>query len=97
MNLGAHVNVFDEITLDVVLGELDTISDFVTYLRAKETFFSSTGRVMCAGEDDLLAFYLENLDEAGNFLPEQVREFTTDSYGMIHIAEGIWDQYGVHP
>ena len=51
------VHVFDERGCDTVLDELDTIEDFVAYLRAKEEFFG-THDVLCNGEENLLAVYL---------------------------------------
>jgi hypothetical protein len=53
------VHVFDDVTLDIVLSELDTIADFVQYLTAKIAFLQSCDRIHCAGEEAfLLAFYL---------------------------------------
>lgn len=54
------IHVLDEISLQVVLGELDTISDFVDYLRKKEEFSKSSTTTIMAGEEDLLALYLRN-------------------------------------
>jgi hypothetical protein len=51
------VHVFDERGCDTVLDELDTIGDFVAYLQAKEEFFG-THDVLCPGEENLLAVYL---------------------------------------
>src|SRR5216684_6069735 len=51
------IHVFDERGCDTILRELDTIGDFVAYLRAKEEFFG-THDVLCPGEENLLAVYL---------------------------------------
>src|SRR5690606_17854901 len=40
---GSFVHVLDEVTLDIILGELDTIKDLTDYLQRKETFFRSGG------------------------------------------------------
>jgi len=56
------VHVFDEESLNILMGELDTISDFVKYLVDKETFYRE-GKLTAfngGGEEDLLAFYLRN-------------------------------------
>lgn len=53
------VHVFDEVTLQIVLSELDTIVDFVEYLVKKEGLFASR-LVLAAGEEDLLGWYLLN-------------------------------------
>ena len=60
-----YVHVFDDENLDILLSELDTISDFVAYLTRKEAFLCS-GRVVSApGEEDLLAYYLTHTREDG--------------------------------
>src|SRR5258706_3388359 len=52
-------HVFDDITLDIVLRTLDTITDFLGYLSKKEEFFQSGTIISVAGEEDLLAHYLQ--------------------------------------
>ena len=59
-----YVHVFDDVTLDIVLGELDTISDFCIYLRKKEQLIQSA-TVSSSGEEDILAFYLTTMDADG--------------------------------
>jgi hypothetical protein len=55
------VHVFDEESLNILMGELDTISDFVKYLVDKETFYRQGKQTaFSGGEEDLLAFYLRN-------------------------------------
>ena len=49
------VHVFDDVTLDVILGELDTITDIVRYLRCKEEFITAGKLGVAAGEENLLA------------------------------------------
>jgi hypothetical protein len=51
------VHILDDVTLDIVLGELDTITDFTDYLSRKEALFRSR-LCMAAGEEELLAYYL---------------------------------------
>jgi hypothetical protein len=51
------VHVFDDRSLAVILGELDTITDFVQYLRDKEAFTSRPTGIVGADED-ILAMYL---------------------------------------
>jgi len=54
------VHVLDERSFAVILAELDTVTDFVEYLRAKESFLQGKTHVYLegGGEEDLLAFYL---------------------------------------
>lgn len=63
------VHVFDEWSLDVVMNELDTISDFVKYLDDKEALYARGATTMFSsgGEEDLLAFYLHQ----GRQFPEE--------------------------
>lgn len=54
------VHVFEEIALDIIMRELDTITDFVKYLMDKEAlFYRGEEVVFNGGEEDLLAFYLQ--------------------------------------
>jgi hypothetical protein len=55
-----YIHVFDEVTLDAALGTLDTVADFVDYLTKKERFVRSPFFVTAAGEEELLAFYLQS-------------------------------------
>ena len=87
------VHVFDDITLDIVLSELDTITDFVQYLTMKEWLFKQVKYLSCAGEEDLLGFYLANLDEKGNFSHSGVDAAIADPSMAVFVTEGIWDQY----
>ena len=53
------VHVWDESFLCVVMKELDTISDFVDYLQAKETFaLKNPGLVVEGGEKNILAVFI---------------------------------------
>ena len=60
-----YVHVLDDTSLEAVLGTLDTVTDFVSYLSKKEAFVGSGQMISAAGEDDLLAFYLGKLNEHG--------------------------------
>lgn len=54
------VHVFDENSLQILMTELDTISDFVGYLVEKESFYRQGKLTLFdgGGEEDLLALYL---------------------------------------
>ena len=60
-----YVHVFDDENLDILLSELDTIADFVTYLTRKEAFLCSETVVLAPGEEDLLAHYLTHTNADG--------------------------------
>jgi len=61
------VHVFDDTALSVAMGALDTISDFVTYLTKKEMFLRSGRLLVAAGEDDLVASYLQTMNDDGEY------------------------------
>jgi hypothetical protein len=55
------VHVLDEVSLPLVLGELDTATDFIDYLAKKEAAFTS-GQVMASyGEEETLAVFLTSV------------------------------------
>ncbi len=76
------VHVFDKTSLETIMGELDTIEDFVAYLSAKEALYLS-GRTTLfqGGEEDLLALYLYN----GCQFPEK--------YDLHIIDDNLWDGF----
>lgn len=77
------VQVLDERSLDVLLGELDTVSDFVKYLLDKESFYQA-GKLTIfggGGEEDLLAFYLVNNRE----FPEEPT--------VIVLDDDVWEGF----
>jgi hypothetical protein len=69
------VHVFDKTSLNAIMGELDTIEDFVAYLSAKEALYLSGKTTLFeGGEEDLLALYLHN----GRQFPEKFDLFVID-------------------
>jgi len=83
------VHVLDELTLDALLGELDTVPDLVSYLECKEKYFSKQGlTVTAAGEEQLLARYICTLIKGEHGLPEVPKG--TDYVGFV---EGDWEYY----
>jgi hypothetical protein len=65
------VHVLDEFALEVILREFDTASDFLTYLKARESFLGDRDRLVIApGEEQLVAAYLLNMrDDDHWFIP----------------------------
>ena len=59
------VHVFEDTSLEIVLRTLDTVADFTAYLQKKEDLLRSNLIVTVAGEEELLARYLANLDDDG--------------------------------
>jgi len=62
---GSFVHVLDDVTLEIVLRELDTITDLTAYLSKKE-ILTRSGKLMAAGgEEDLVAYYMTHMNEGG--------------------------------
>lgn len=74
----AFVHVLDERAVTTLLKELNTITDFVEYLRRTEEFLDRT-QVIVSGAEDLLALYLEK----GRKYP--------DGADLLVIQDGLWD------
>jgi hypothetical protein len=84
------VHVFDSQNLPIVLGELDTIHDFSSYLEAKHLALQRYVHLSYCGEEDLLAHYLCNLDETNK------RHFIgpkDGDYDSVMIGEGEWKDF----
>jgi hypothetical protein len=81
-----HVHVFTEQTLIEIITELDTISDFVHYLSAKESFLTNNGGIVINGtEADLLGVYIHS----GRTFPENA--------DFLMIGSGIWEEIRSKP
>jgi len=72
------IHVLDEKSLQALMAELDTISDFVRYLSDKEDFLRSGTKTLFSKEEDLLAFYAAE----GYEFPVEPTEIVLD--------EGLW-------
>ena len=91
---GQYIHVLDELTLEVVLRELDTITDLVDYLQRKEVFLTNPAyAVIATGEEQLVAMYLSRLDKSGqhNFI-----EIPPD-VNLVHVEEGQWEDFIKNP
>jgi len=55
-----YVHFFDELSVDRVFKELDTLKDFTDYLTKKERLIESGMLAVAPGEDDLLGYYLSS-------------------------------------
>lgn len=82
------VHVFDKDFCQIILNELDTISDFVEYLRKKEMLLKKNKSLLIiGGEKELLAFYLINNRSFNRF----------DNADHITIEEGSWEHLQSKP
>jgi hypothetical protein len=86
------VHVLDDVSLEIVLGELDTITDFVSYISYKEKFIRAGRLGFAAGEEDLLSHYLTTMVGEHNHgfrLP--------DGYEALYVGEGHWAELQQSP
>jgi hypothetical protein len=79
-NLKCHVLTRD--TVEILLNELDTISDFLAYLREKERVLPSIMSLLLeGGEKELLAHYILNERSLA----------ALEGYSAVYIGEGSWE------
>lgn len=89
------VHVLDELTLDVLLGELDTVADLVEYFSEKERFLNSAKYIIVPGEEELIAFYQTSLRDGRHVLPYVAPGSSMSS--MITLQEGGWKDFDASP
>ena len=80
-----YIHVLDDVTLDILLQELDTITDFIRYLDKKEAFVQAGKLAIALGEENLLAVYLREINERGEHdfpLPGR--------YKQMLVEDGEW-------
>ena len=82
------VHVFDETSLDVVLTELDTMADFLSYLTWKERLVSGGRIERVAGELELLAYYLGRVRDTHQYIPP-----LPACVDRLVLEEGLWDDF----
>lgn len=90
------IHVFDDTTLDILLGSLDTIVDFTEYLEKREILFNRDISIASTGEEELLADYLKNLNKDGKHdfdLPNNLDEFDR----VFLDDEGAWEKFSRSP
>ena len=86
------VHVLDDTSLEIVVNENDTISDFVSYLKKKEALLRGPAAIMAAGEEELLAHYLKNMNE------EEEHDFILPKEAdYIAWGEGEWENFKTNP
>lgn len=94
---GPYVHVLDDATLDIIMGELDTVSDFTRYLTSKEIFVRSGKLFGAEGEEDLLAYYAirTNKDGQHDFMPPV--GISWEDIGSFLVPSGAYDDFINNP
>ena len=62
---GSFVHIMNDVYLDIIMKELDTIRDFTDYLEKKAAFIRSGNLSVAYGEENLLAYYAIRLNDEG--------------------------------
>jgi hypothetical protein len=91
------VHVLDDDSLDLLMAQRDTISDFVAYLTKREALLRGTPAVRATGEEQLLALYLRNFSQSGehDFVFPAMPDNRQPS--QIFVPEGHWEDFQRHP
>ena len=84
------VHVLDEPSLGLLLGNLDTVSDLVRYLRRREAFICSGRLQVAAGEEALLGRYMTTLNDYGEH--DFVRSNAAEK-GAGALEERLWYEF----
>ena len=90
------VHVLDDVSLVLLLRNLDTVSDFVAYLTKKESFLLGGHLATAAGEEALLAHYIVTLNEKNEHdfvFPSQAAD---DGCSLI-LTEQPWQDFLCSP
>ena len=92
---GRFFHVFDEVALEALLATFDTATDLCEYLADREEFFRTYERVVAAGEEELIAFYLRNFSEerGRHCFHVEVEPSTGMPPSAVIIDEGYWDEW----
>jgi hypothetical protein len=80
------VHVLDEVTLPILLQELDTISDFVSFLNWKAELVKSECLSVSSGEEHLLALFIRS-EHFGDTNADQARA----QGASVVVGEDLWD------
>lgn len=93
------VHVFDEVSIELVMSEVDTAPDFIDYLNKRALLLGRPEtKIVAPGEEELLASFLLNMNEdgsehvfvslpAGEPIPDAI-VFAGDHYDGLHNEPG---------
>lgn len=82
-----YVHIWDALSVERLLQELDTISDLLRYLRWKENLIASGGLLTAASESDLLGYFMLHREDEPS-----VRTAGSSSTPLT-IKAGSWKQW----
>lgn len=79
------IHIVNEVTLPILLNQLNTVSDFVDYLKTKERLVRSGKAISIKGEEDLVGLFLG----AGTSLPDALDAQV--GINSVTIDDGIYE------
>jgi hypothetical protein len=85
------IHVLDEVSLDAVMGALDTIVDFIWYLRKKENLIMAGRLASAEGEQELLARFLRNMG------PDGLHDFAAFEDAALVLPMGDYERLRADP
>lgn len=89
---GSFVHVFDETALDLVMREMDTITDFVQYLDARREAIRGEVIGIAVSESELLAVYLQtDVGDGHHGFPSGAA--LAEYGGKLNLAGGLYDDF----
>ena len=83
----SFVHVLDDNSVRLLLGHLDTVADFVTYLKKREMFVCSGQLEMAASEEALLGCYMATLNDVGE---HDFRTAPENGDGPVTLEDHVW-------
>ena len=84
------VHVLDSHNLEILLGELDTFRDLLSYIEEKERAVRACDSLYYCGEEDLLAHYFSNYDNKSRMYRIGPVDEKANS---LYIGEGQWQSF----
>ena len=94
---GTFIHILDDATLDILLSELDTVTDFTSYLTKKEAFIRSGRLLSAGGDEDLLAYYMKTMSAAGEHDFSKPDGTLFGDGERVTIEKGLYEQLTNHP
>ena len=84
------IHVFDSHNLPIILGELDTVTDFANYLDEKLRAIAKYDSLLYCGKEDLLGHYFFNYDNASK---RYIIGTNEPGVNTVMIGEGEWRDF----
>jgi hypothetical protein len=79
-----YVHIFDEVSFQIIMKELDTIKDFLQYLDAKEKLLKKGIILTVIGEENILALFLRNKRSFNSLF---------DDLDVAIVEDGHWQEF----